>query len=102
MLNDYDIEFVKRFSKKYLDMDIDKQLLSHQNDYIHKYKFVELAMHPSELYEYRTILDINLYVRQDGSDEVSVDVVRLSVNFYMMILILQSFTIIYQCIVMIG
>lgn len=81
MLSDYDVEFVKRFSKKYLDMDIDKQLLSHQNDYIHKYKFVELAMHPSELYEYRTILDINLYMRQDGSDEVGADVIRLSVNF---------------------
>lgn len=81
MLNDYDIKFVKRFSKRYLDMDIDKQLLSHQTDYIHKYKFVELTMRPSELYEHRTRLDINLYVRQDGSDEVSADVIQLSVNF---------------------
>ena len=65
MLNDYDIEVVRRFSKNYLNIDIDKEILDNKYQWIHKYQFAELSIAPSECDHDKTHLDITFYIDYD-------------------------------------
>ena len=83
MLNDYDIEVVRRYSKQYLGLDIDTEILDNKSYWIHKYQFAELAILPAENKEGKTQFDITFYVDYDYNNYTKNrgDTIQLIGNF---------------------